>query len=63
MILNSSQQSGEKGTAGIYGGGVHPACSASSLLPRRGLILLDMDLSEELVPLSMDNMKPILRDT
>lgn len=42
---------------------MHPASSASSLLARRSLILLDMDCEEELVPLSMDNMKPMLRDT
>lgn len=59
MSLNSSQQCGEKGT----GGSVHPASSASSFLARRGLILLDMACEEELVPLRVDNIKPMLRDT
>lgn len=59
MRLNSSQQCGEKGT----GGSVHPASSASSFLARRGLILLDMACEEELVPLRVDNIKPMLRDT
>lgn len=42
MSLNSSQQCGEKGTGEIYRGSVNSASSASSLLPRRGLILLDI---------------------